>query len=45
MSQKYYCDSGFGRGRLTGLPDNEVVVDPSTGIFNNPVDSQLITLM
>ena len=30
----------LGEGRLTGLPDNEVVVlDPSTGIFNNPTDS------
>ncbi|MDI1306118.1 MAG: cell surface protein SprA, partial [bacterium] len=30
----------LGEGQLTGLADNEVVVlDPSTGIFNNPVDS------
>ena len=30
----------LGEGRLTGLLDNEVVVlDPSTGIFNNPIDS------
>lgn len=30
----------LGEGQLTGLVDNEVVVlDPSTGIFNNPVDS------
>jgi cell surface protein SprA len=30
----------LGEGRLTGLADNEVVVlDPSTGIFNNPTDS------
>jgi len=30
----------LGEGQLTGLPDNEVVVlDPSTGIFNNPIDS------
>lgn len=30
----------LGEGQLSGLPDNEVVVlDPSTGIFNNPLDS------
>lgn len=30
----------LGEGQLTGLQDNEVVVlDPSTGIFNNPIDS------
>ncbi|MFV8341757.1 cell surface protein SprA [Flavobacterium sp. XS2P39] len=30
----------LGEGQLTGLADNEVVVlDPSTGIFNNQVDS------
>ena len=30
----------LGEGQLTGLADNEVVVlDPSTGMFNNPVDS------
>ncbi|MFV8325065.1 cell surface protein SprA [Flavobacterium sp. ZS1P14] len=30
----------LGEGQLTGLADNQVVVlDPSTGIFNNPVDS------
>ena len=30
----------LGEGQLSGLPDNEVVVlDPSTGIFNNPIDS------
>jgi cell surface protein SprA len=30
----------LGEGQLTGIPDNEVVVlDPSTGIFNKPVDS------
>ena len=30
----------LGEGQLTGLPDNEVVVlDPSTGMFNNPIDS------
>ena len=30
----------LGEGQLTGLADNEVVVlDPSTGIFNNPIDS------
>ncbi|WP_035669833.1 cell surface protein SprA [Flavobacterium sp. 83] len=30
----------LGEGRLTGLADNEVVVlDPSTGIFNNQIDS------
>ena len=30
----------LGEGQLSGIPDNEVVVlDPSTGIFNNPIDS------
>ncbi|MFV5700572.1 cell surface protein SprA [Flavobacterium sp. XS2P12] len=30
----------LGEGQLTGLADNEVVVlDPSTAMFNNPVDS------
>ncbi|RTZ00338.1 cell surface protein SprA [Flavobacterium sp. RSP49] len=30
----------LGEGQLSGLADNEVVVlDPSTGIFNNPLDS------
>ncbi|MBC7748701.1 MAG: cell surface protein SprA, partial [Methylotenera sp.] len=30
----------LGEGQLSGVPDNEVVVlDPSTGIFNNPIDS------
>ena len=30
----------LGEAQLSGLADNEVVVlDPSTGIFNNPVDS------
>lgn len=30
----------LGEGQLTGLADNEVVVlDPSTGMFNNPVNS------
>ncbi|TDE05245.1 cell surface protein SprA [Flavobacterium sandaracinum] len=30
----------LGEGQLSGVPDNEVVVlDPSTGIFNNPADS------
>jgi cell surface protein SprA len=30
----------LGEGQLSGIPDNEVVVlDPSTGIFNNPFDS------
>ncbi len=30
----------LGEGQLTGIPDNEVVVlDPSTGIFNKPIDS------
>ncbi|MFV8368404.1 cell surface protein SprA [Flavobacterium sp. LB2R40] len=30
----------LGEGQLSGLPDNEVVVlDPSSGIFNNPLDS------
>mgnify|MGYP002628751198 CR=1 FL=1 len=30
----------LGEGQLTGLADSEVVVlDPSTGIFNNPIDS------
>ena len=30
----------LGEAQLTGLLDNEVVVlDPSTGIFNNPIDS------
>ena len=30
----------LGEAQLTGLQDNEVVVlDPSTGIFNNPIDS------
>lgn len=30
----------LGEGRLTGLADSEVVVlDPSTGMFNNPIDS------
>ena len=30
----------LGEARLTGLADNEVVVlDPATGIFNNPTDS------
>ncbi|HEX9150842.1 MAG TPA: cell surface protein SprA, partial [Flavobacterium sp.] len=30
----------LGEGQLTGLADNQVVVlDPSTGIFNNPVDA------
>jgi cell surface protein SprA len=30
----------LGEGQLTGLADNEVVVlDPATGIFNNPIDS------
>jgi cell surface protein SprA len=30
----------LGEGQLSGIPDNEVVVlDPSAGIFNNPIDS------
>jgi cell surface protein SprA len=30
----------LGEGQLSGIPDNQVVVlDPSTGIFNNPFDS------
>lgn len=30
----------LGEGQLTGLADNELVVlDPSVGIFNNPIDS------
>ena len=30
----------LGESQLTGIPDNEVVVlDPSTGMFNNPADS------
>lgn len=30
----------LGEGQLSGIPDNEVVVlDPSTGIFNNSIDS------
>lgn len=30
----------LGEGQLSGIPDNEVVVlDPSIGIFNNPIDS------
>jgi cell surface protein SprA len=30
----------LGEGQLSGIPDNQVVVlDPSTGMFNNPVNS------
>jgi len=30
----------LGEGQLSGIPDNEVVVlDPSTGMFNNPFDT------
>ena len=30
----------LGEGQITGIPDNEVVViDPSTGFFNKPIDS------
>ncbi|WP_418264764.1 cell surface protein SprA [Flavobacterium faecale] len=30
----------LGEAQLTGIPDNEVVVlDPSTGMFNSPIDS------
>jgi cell surface protein SprA len=37
---KYYCTSRFREGQLSGIADNEVVVlDPSTGIFNSPLDT------
>ena len=30
----------LGEGQISGIPDNEVVVlDPSTGIFNNPINT------
>jgi hypothetical protein len=30
----------LGEGQLSGIADNEVVVlDPSTGIFNSPLDT------
>jgi len=30
----------LGEGQMTGIPDNEiVVVNPTTGFFNNPIDS------
>jgi hypothetical protein len=37
----------LGEGQLSGIADNEVVVlDPSTGIFNSPLDTlQIMQIM